>query len=63
MYVYTCMYIYMFFFFRDTPVKYGNSQAKGRIRAAATSLCHSYSHARSKPRLQPIPQLMAMPDT
>ena len=31
--------------------------AKGQIRAAAASLCHHHSKARSKPHLRPTPQL------
>ena len=41
---------------------YGGSQARGRIRAAATSLGHSHSNMGSKLCLQPTPQLAAMPD-
>ena len=36
-----------FFFFRAAPTVYGGSQAWGQVRAAAASLCHSHSHARS----------------
>ena len=39
-----------------------SSQAKGQIRTAAASLCHSPSNARSEPCLQPTPQLNAMLD-
>ena len=42
---------WVFFFplwlFRDTPMAYGSSQARGPIRATASSLCHSDSHTRS----------------
>ena len=48
--------------FRATPVTCGGSQAKGRIRATAASLHHNHSNIRSEPRLQPTPQLIAMPD-
>ena len=41
---------------------YGGSQARGPIRAIATSLYQSHSNARSKPKLQPTPQLMATLD-
>ena len=41
---------------------YGDSQAKGRIRAVATSLRHSHSSARSEVCLPPTPQLTATPD-
>ena len=44
------------------PAAYGGSQARGPIRAVAVSLCQSHSNARSEPRLQPTPQLTAMPD-
>ena len=45
---------------RAVPVAYGGSQARGPIRAVATGLHHSSSE--SEPRLQPTPQLTAMPD-
>ena len=54
-----------FFFFRlfdiswAAPAASGGSQARGLIRAIAASLCYSHSDARSKPRLQPTPQLTA----
>ena len=48
--------------FRAAPVAYGGSQARGRVGATVAGLGHSHSHARSKPHLQPPPQLMAMPD-
>ena len=50
--------------FRAIPVACGGSQARGLIGAVASGLCHSYSNsnARSKPRLQPTPQLTATPD-
>ena len=38
------------------------SQAGGRIRAVAASLCHSYSNTRSEPCLSPTPSLAAMLD-
>ena len=41
---------------------YGGSQARGEIRAAAASLHHSHSNVGSELHLQPMPQLMAMPD-
>ena len=41
------------------PAAYGNSQAKGGIRAAAAGLCHSTSHAGSKLRLRPTPLFVA----
>ena len=45
-----------------TPAAYGGSQARGRIGAVATGLRQSHSNAGSEPRLQPTPQLTAMPD-
>ena len=48
-------------FSRAAPVAYGGSQARGPIGAAATGLHHSDSNAGSEPRLQPTPQVMAMP--
>ena len=44
------------------PAAYGGSQARGLIGAVATGLRQSHSNAGSKPRLQPTPQLTAMPD-
>ena len=46
-------------FFRAAPVAYGGSQARGQIRALAPGLQYSHSNTRSKPHLQPTPQLMA----
>ena len=34
--------------FRATPTAYGHSQARGRIGAAAATLYHSHSNARSE---------------
>ena len=48
--------------FRATLTVYGGSQARSRIRAVATGLRHSHSHAKSEPCLQPTPQLRVMPD-
>ena len=45
-----------FFSPRSTPVTYGSSQARDRIRATAANLHHSHSNTRSKPRLQPTAQ-------
>ena len=55
-------FFFFFFYFRATPAAYGGSQARGRIRAIAAGLHHSHSNMGSEPRLQPTPQLMAMPD-
>ena len=45
--------------FRAASAACGGSQARGRIGATAAGLCHSY--IRSKPCLQPIPQLTTRP--
>ena len=42
---------FFLFFFRAAPVVYGSSQAGSWIRAAAASLLHSHSKARSEPHL------------
>ena len=52
----------LFLLFMAIPVAYGSSQARGQIGAAAASLHHSHSNARSELHLRPAPQLMAMPD-
>ena len=54
--------LFRFAFFRASPMAHGSSQTRGLIGAAAASLCHSHSNARSKPHLQLTPQLTAMPD-
>ena len=51
-----------FLLFRAPPEAYGSSQARGRIGDTAASLRHRHSNARSKPHLQPTPQLIATPD-
>ena len=58
-------FIYLLFFglFRAVPSAYRSSQAKGWIRASATGLHHSHSHARSQPHLWPTQQLMALSDS
>ena len=48
--------------FRATTMAYGSSQARGRIGAAAASLRHNHSNARSEPGLQPMLQLVATLD-
>ena len=50
-------------YFRAIPTAYGCYQARGPIGVIATGLHHSHSNARSKPHLQPTPQLMAKPDS
>ena len=37
----------IFYLFRAAPTAHGSSQARGRIRAAAASLCYSHSNAGS----------------
>ena len=54
--------LFCFLLFRATPAAYGSSQARGCIGAAAAGPRHSHSNVGSKPRLQPIPQLMATLD-
>ena len=59
-------YLFLEFFFclsKAAPLAYGGSQARGQIRAEATSLHHSHSNARSELYPQPTLQFMAMPDT
>ena len=51
-----------FFLFKATPAAYGNSRARGQIRAAAASLHHSHSNTGSELHLQPMLQLTATPD-
>ena len=53
---------FVFVFGGAAPAAYGGSQARGPIGAVAASLHHSHSNARSKPSLQPTPQLTATPD-
>ena len=48
-----------FAFFRAAPAAYGNSQAGGRMKAAAAGLHHSHSNVGSEPHLGPTPQLTA----
>ena len=56
------LFIALFVFSRATPVVYGGSQARGRIRALATGLGQSHSNLGSEPRLHLTPQLMTTPD-
>ena len=62
--IYLLIFIYLTFFVfsRAAPVAYEGSQARGLIRAVATSLHHIHSNAGSKMRLQSTPQVMATPD-
>ena len=55
----------VFFFFGlfgAAITAYGGSQARGPMRAVATSLCHNHSNAGSEPCLRPTSQLTEMPD-
>ena len=56
------VYLFIYLLFRAATAAYENSQARGRIRAAAAGLHHRHSHAGSKLWLWTIPQLRAMPD-
>ena len=53
---------FFFYLFRATPEAYGGSQARGRIRAAASGLHHSHSNTGSEVHLRPTPQLKATPN-
>ena len=61
-------FFFFFFFFvfsRAAAAAYGDSQARGLIGVVATGLSQGHSNEASEPSepcLQPIPQLMAMPD-
>ena len=61
-FIYFYVLFLSFVFFRAALMAYGGSQARGLIRATAAGLHHSHRNAGSEPRLQPGPQLMAMPD-
>ena len=52
----------VFLSFRATPMAYRSSQARGRIRTVATSLCQGHNNAGSEPHLWPTSQHMAMLD-
>ena len=63
--IHSASFFFFFFFFglfRAVPMGYASSHARGRIGAAATGLHHSHGHTRSKPRIPPALQLVAMPD-
>ena len=49
--LYLFIYLLIFVFSRAALAVYGDSQARGRIGAAATGLCQSHSNARSEPCL------------
>ena len=54
--------LFHFLLFRVAPVACGSSQARGQIRAAATSLHHSHGDIRSELHLRSTPYLAAMPE-
>ena len=55
-------FLFFVLFFRDAPVAYGGSQARGQIGAAAVALHHSHRNTRAELHLPPRPQLRAMLD-
>ena len=57
-----CFVLVCCLFSRAAPTAYGRSQTRGLIGAVAASLCHSHSNTGSELRLQPTPQLTAMPN-
>ena len=52
----------LFPIFRAVSAAYGNSMARGQIRAAVAGLHYSHSNAGSEPHLQPTLQLVVTPD-
>ena len=59
------IFIYLFvfcLFFRAAPAAYGDSQARGLIRAVATAYARATATPESEPCLRPPPQLPAMLD-
>ena len=54
--------LFLFAFARAASVAYGGSQASGLMGAVDAGLYQSHSNEGSEPRLQPTPQLTAMPD-
>ena len=61
-YILLCIKYILFLLLRASPVAYGGSQARRRIRAIAAGLDYSHSNTRSKPHPQPTPQLTATLD-
>ena len=49
----------LFYFFRATPTRYGDSQARRLVKAVAAGLHQNHSNTISKPRLQTTSQLTA----
>ena len=63
--IFICLFIFFFCLFAISwaaLTAYGGSQARGRIRAIAAGICQGHSNVGSEPRLQPTPQLRALPD-
>ena len=56
-YAFFCLFVCFFAISWAAPAAYGDSQARGLIRAVVAGLCQSHSNAGSKPRLQPTSQL------
>ena len=54
-----CFVLFCFFFSGPHPQ---HMEARDLISATAAGLCHSHSNTRSKPHLQPTPQLAATLD-
>ena len=61
-YLWPLFFVPIFAFSRAATVAYGDSQARGLIRAVATGLHQSHSNAGSEPHLRPTPQLTATLD-
>ena len=61
-FVCVCVCVCVFAISWAASTAYGGSQARGSIEAVAAGLHQSHSNSGSKPRLQPAPQLKAMPD-
>ena len=55
-------FFFFFGFFRAKPMAYESSQGRGEIRATSAGFCHSHSKIGSELSLQPVLQLMALPD-
>ena len=62
-YLYLLIFIHFFFPFRATPVAYGSSQARGRIRRAPAGLHHSHSNTGSELHLWSMLQPAATLDS
>ena len=56
------LFFFIVFCFSGPHLRYGSSQTRGRIGAAAAGLRHSHSNTGSGPHLRPTPQLTAVLD-